>query len=418
MNRFPNLVAWLPQIDRRLWILIIGRLLLQTGTGFVLFYAAVFFVQQVGLTPSAVGFGLGSESISGVVGRIFGGSLSDSPRWGRRKVLLMAAAIAALADLVLAVSNNFSTFLLGNLLMGLGIGLYWPATEAVVADLTHPGNRNEAYALNRLADNLGLGMGVVFGGWLIAATGAYRAMFVIDSISFLIFLGVIYKAVPETLNRDRPTPNVMQGWRQALRDRPLQVFVAANVLFTTYLALLNSALPLYLTRFVSATPAQTYHPAMLSLLFSWYIGLCVFCQMPIVRFLKPFDHAHALRIPALNWALGFGFIWWAGQTNGHPIWIGIGLAIMAIATVAYNPSASSLIIRLAPESLRGVYLSVNSLCWAAGYFIGPTIGGWAMGESRSIANGFWLGTIGSVGVVLLLLQWLDRKLKTAGDQAA
>lgn len=412
MSFFHKLSAWLPQIDQRLWILIIGRLLSQAGTGFVLFYAAVFFVHQVGLSPSLVGLGIGSESITGVIGRILGGSLADSPQWGRRKILLMAAAIAAVADLVLAVSYNFPTFLLGNLLMGLGVGLYWPATEAVVADLTNANNRNEAYALNRLSDNVGLGLGVVFGGWLIAATGAYRAMFVIDSISFVIFLGVIYRAIPETLKPDSIATPVMRGWGVALRDRPLLVFALANILFTTYLALMNTALPLYLTRFVSATPAQTFNPSMLSLLFSWYIGLCIFTQLPIVRALKSLRHSYALTVSALSWAVGFGLIWSTGLLAGnHAVWVAIALAVIAIATVAYTPSASSLVVDLAPESLRGVYLSINSLCWAAGYFIGPTIGGWAMGENQATAQRFWLGALVSVGLIIVILRGLDRQLK-------
>lgn len=411
MNLRQKLLAWLPQIDRRLWILMVGRLLSQAGTGFVLFYAAVFFVNDVGLSPTAVGFGIGSESISGVVGRILGGSLADSPRWGRRKILLLAAAISAVADLVLTFSNSFPTFLLGNLLMGLGVGLYWPATEAVVADLTNPNNRNEAFALNRLADNIGLGMGVVLGGWLIAVTGAYRAMFVIDGISFVIFLGVVYKAIPETRDHTQPASPILRGWIKALGDRTLLIFALANVLLTTYLALLNTALPLYLTQFVSSTPAQTFRPAVLSVLFGWYICLCILCQMPVIRALKPLNHAHALMISALGWAVGFGLIGWTGRAaSAHAIWAGIALAVIAIAAVSYAPSASSLVVDLAPESMRGVYLSVNSLCWAGGYFIGPTVGGWAM-NSAAIAAHFWTGALLSVGVVLLILQGLYLQLR-------
>lgn len=411
MNLAQKLAAWLPQIDRRLWILMFGRMLSQLGTGFVLFYAAVFFVNEVGLSPSAVGFGIGSESISGVVGRILGGTLSDSPRWGRRKILLISAAISALADLVLTLSHDFPSFLLGNLLMGLGVGLYWPATEAVVADLAAFEKRNEAFALNRLSDSIGLGLGVVFGGWLIAATGAYRAMFIIDGISFVVFFGVIYRAIPETLKQGQLSSSVLQNWAVALRDRPLLIFTFANILLTTYLALLNTALPLYLTRFVSAIPAETFNPGVLSILFSWYIVLCVLCQLPSVRMLHRFSNTHALMISGLLWAISFSLIWYTGQATGaYPVWAGVALAVAAFATVAYNPSASSLVIHLAPESLRGVYLSINSLCWAGGYFIGPTVGGWAMGESKSFANGFWIVASLSVGIVILTLQVLYQQL--------
>ncbi|MBW4464964.1 MAG: MFS transporter [Pegethrix bostrychoides GSE-TBD4-15B] len=412
-----RLVAWLPQIEGRLWILMFGRLLLQIGTGFVLFYAAVFFVNEVGLSPAQVGFGIGSESISGVVGRVLGGSLADDPRWGRRKILLIAAAVSVLADLVLLFSNSFPTFLLGNLLMGLGIGLYWPATEAVVADLTQADNRNEAFALNRLCDNVGLGLGIVLGGLLVAVTGSYRAMYAIDGISFLVFFGVIYRAIPETLNPAQQQGNLLKGWGLALRDRALLIFAVANILFTTYLSLLNTALPLYLTRFVSAEPELTFPPARLSLLFAWYIGLCILTQIPMVRALRRLRHTQALMLSALSWALGFGLIWLTGSaSNAHLLWAGLALTVAALATVAYTPSASALVIDLAPESRRGIYLSINSLCWAVGYFIGPTAGGWAMGESRGVADGFWVGAALSVGLVLLILQVLQRELWRLGQR--
>lgn len=172
LPKYVSLPSWFPQLNPQVWILGIGRFLSEVGTGFTLFYAPIFFVNQVGLSATAVGFALGSASISGVLGRILGGTFSDSKFWGRRRTLLLSAAVAAIASLVLATTNNFSTLVVGNLLMGLGQGLYWPATEAVVADLTPPEQRREAFALTRLADNLGMGMGIVFGGALIGTTGA------------------------------------------------------------------------------------------------------------------------------------------------------------------------------------------------------------------------------------------------------
>ena len=84
-------LTWLPNLDRRVWILSFGRLLSQFGNGFTLFYAPIFFANQVGLSATAVGIGLGSGSVSGVIGRLLGGSAADSPTWGRRKTLLISA---------------------------------------------------------------------------------------------------------------------------------------------------------------------------------------------------------------------------------------------------------------------------------------------------------------------------------------
>ncbi|MBF2090101.1 MAG: MFS transporter [Synechococcales cyanobacterium K44_A2020_017] len=404
----------LPLLDRRIWLLSAGRLLSQVGNGFTLFYAPIFFVNQVGLSATMVGIGIGSGSIAGIVGRIVGGSMADSPRWGRRSTLLWSAAVSALADVALAIADDFPVFLVGNLLMGVGIGLYWPATEAVVADIVTPEQRNEAFAIVRLADSLGLSLGVVFGGTLIALTGLYRLLFVIDGLSYAIFFVLIYVAIAETLSNTDRGRSFFAGWAIALRDRPLLVYAGVNILFTTYLAQVQSTLPVYFSRFVSFDGVLGLSEAMISLLFTWHIVLAALCQLPIARGLKRFGLVWALIGSALFWGLGFLLIWFTGVTTTLALgWALAGLAVMAIATDAYTPAASALVVAIAPNALRGVYLSINSLCWAVGYFIGPTLGGWVLDQDRWIIDGFWLGSALSVLGAIAILLWLDRLLSQA-----
>lgn len=410
--------SWLPQLNPQVWILGFGRFLSEVGTGFTLFYAPIFFVNKVGLSATSVGIALGSASISGVLGRVLGGSFSDSRFWGRRRTLLLSAAVAAISSLVLAASNNFPILVVGNLLMGLGQGLYWPATESVVADLTPPEQRREAYALTRLADNLGLGMGIVFGGALIGATGAYRALFIIDAISFVVFFAVIYFAVQESYrpsaNKSASSPR--NSWATALRDRRLLVYVLVNVIFTIYVSQLHSTLPLYFKNFVAAGESgKGFAETTISALFGWHLALAIICQLPVARALRRFSHAQALTISALMWAIGFSVIWVTGVAPTHQLgWAMLALGLLSIGMVSYTPSASSLITDLAPESQRGVYFSVSSLCWAAGYFVGPPLGGWALDQSPQVANSFWLGLAASIGVTILILQYLHRMLEARG----
>ncbi|NEQ23256.1 MAG: MFS transporter, partial [Microcoleus sp. SIO2G3] len=114
---------------------------------------------------------------------------------------------------------------------------------------------------------------------------------------------------------------------------------------------------------------------------------------------------------ALAFAVGFGLVWLSGATaNGHLIWATLSLSVLAIATVAYTPIASAFVVSIAPDALRGVYLSVNSLCWAIGYLVGPALGGWAMDQPRQIADNFWLASAFSVIAIVLTLRQLDRLL--------
>ncbi|MEM8831741.1 MAG: MFS transporter [Cyanobacteria bacterium P01_G01_bin.19] len=395
----------------KVWILAAGRLLSEIGTGFTLFYAPIFFVNQVGLSSTLVGIALGSGSVSGVVGRFLGGQLSDTPTWGRRKTLLAAAAVSVLADVVLSLTTNFPTLILGNLLMGFGIGMYWPATEAAIIDLTTPEQRNEAFAVTRLADSLGLSLGVVLGGALIANSGNYRALFVIDGISFLVFFGVIYFAIAETYKfEEKPTKaETENGWLLALRDRALMVFVTVNILFTVYLSQVQSTMPLYLKNFVSVSETGTgFSEQVISGLFTWHIAFAAICQLPAAWLLNRFSRIAGLRISLLFWGVAFLLVYITGNaTDNHLIWAVITLGLMSLGMITYTPVASGLVAELAPESLRGVYFSINSQCWAIGYFIGPPLGGWAL-DNPQFTNYFWLIFAASVLLGMIILQYLGK----------
>jgi len=394
----------------KVWILAAGRLLSGIGNGFTLFYAPIFFVNQVGLSSTLVGIALGSASVSGVVGRFLGGQLSDSPTWGRRKTLLASAAVSVFADVALSLTYNFPTLVLGNLLMGFGIGMYWPATEAAIIDLTSPEQRNEAFAITRLADSLGLSLGVVLGGALISNSGNYRALFIVDGISFIFFFGVIYFAISETYQFKPKQPNSKQenGWSLAFRDRSLMVFVAVNLLFTIYLSQVQSTMPLYFKNFIQLETGTGFSEKVISGLFTWHIVFAAVCQLPAAWLLNRFNRITGLCFSFVLWGIGFILVWMTGNVSDNIlIWAILTLGIMSLGMITYTPIASGLVADLAPESLRGVYSSINSQCWAVGYFIGPPLGGLALDHPQFIGY-FWLSLAASVLIGIGILQYLNR----------
>lgn len=412
-----QLSSWLPRLPHQVWILTAGRFLSQSGTGFTLFYASIFFVDRVGLSATAVGIGLGSGSISGILGRVLGGSFCDSQFWGRRRTLLLAAIISAVASFVLAATHDFTGLVAGNLLMGFGVGLYWPPTETMVADLTEGEQRQEAFALTRLADNLGLQVGIIFGGLLIALTGNYRSLFIIDGISFLVLFAVVAIAISETYKPantgDKGQKNRQNGWMVALRDRTLLIYAVVNTLFTLYISQIQTTMPLYFSKFVQVGTSGTgFSTGTITVLFAFSTFLTVALQMPVVKALRRFSFPKALMVSALLWGIGFIAIGLTGMAATGNLFLAVlGLSFLSVATVAYTPFASALVVDLAPESLRGVYLAVNSQCWAIGYLIGPPLGGLALDRGKLVADNYWLGLALSVGVAIVILQKLDRMLK-------
>ena len=403
-------------LNPQVWILASGRLLLQFGTGFTLFYAPLFFVNELNFSPTMVGIALGSASVSGVAGRFWGGSWSDSPDWGRKKTLLISAFVSAIADIFLVLADNFTFLLMGNLLMGLGIGFYWPPAEAIIADLTTEEQRNSAFAITRLADNIGLGFGVVIGGWLIAQTNNYRSLFMIDGLSFVVFFVIIYLTIKETVIKkdggDTPAEET-NGWSLALKDNSLWIFFVVNVIFTTYMAVIQSILPLYLTNF---TIGSQFSITNISGLFSLYIAFAALFQLPMVKVLNSLTNIQGLILASVLWGVSFALIWVTGNTASNTFILGIiSVLLGAIAMVTYSPAASALVVDLAPSSLRGIYFAINSQCWAIGYFIGPTFGGWVLDQGEFYAHGLWLVLVLTIGITIVILKYLQsyqNKIKT------
>ncbi|MDA0268835.1 MAG: MFS transporter [Cyanobacteria bacterium] len=330
--------AWLPSLRREIWILAAGQLLLFIGQGFTLVYASIYFVNQLGFSPTQVGIALGGAGLSGMVGRFIAGNAVDSQWLGRRRTLLIAAVISALACFCLAFAETFAVLLAGNLLLGLGISLYWPATLAVTADLTTLENRAEAFALTQLSNNLGLGLGALLAGQYIARSGSYPVLFICKGVTYLVFGWVIYWAIAETQPARTESTPLFQSWGQALGDRPFVIFLVANVFFAVYGAQLSSSLPLYLANFVPGGNTTTGFSEMwISYFFFWHALLKITLQLPITRWLKPIGYSSLLLVALGLWAAAFGLIWATGLISAHALVPAVGaFSLVAIAEVIYS----------------------------------------------------------------------------------
>lgn len=405
-----------------IWVQAAGRALYQAGYGSIQFFMPLIFVKQVGFSATAVGIGIGSGSLAGVVGHLLGGYLADSQTYGRKKALLISAGLSILAVLILALTQNLPMLVLANLVMGLSAGCYWTAADAAVVDVTTPEQRPKAFALLVLADNLGLGLGILGGGQLLSLVAQAQALFLVDSLILLVFLILIQLAVVETRQNAPAHLDMLQGFLVALNDRSLRLFIGVNILFTTYIALANLTLPLYFTTLTAANSeaAAAAGAPWLSIanLFTWcYVSFGALFQLPLVQVLSSFMRVHVLMISMLLWGTGFTLVWVTGiGTSMQLICLIASLGVLAIASAIYKPFAPVIVGELAPVSLRGTYLAISYQCWSIGYFIGPIIGGWTMDQAPIIAHNSWLVTAISTISGLIILYFLSQ-IKTLNPSA-
>jgi MFS family permease len=111
------------------------------------------------------------------------GPLSD--RWGRKGLIVAGMWVQALGLLQTAASNEFSGWLAGSLLLGIGTAMVYPSLLAVVSDVAHPSWRARALSVYRFWRDLGYAIGAVSAGLIADFFGLRWAIVAIAAVTFL-----------------------------------------------------------------------------------------------------------------------------------------------------------------------------------------------------------------------------------------
>lgn len=111
------------------------------------------------------------------------GPLSD--RWGRKGLIVTGMWVQAIGLFVTAASRDFSGWLVGSLLLGVGTAMVYPSLLAVVSDVAHPSWRARALSVYRFWRDLGYAIGAVSAGLIADFFGLRWAIVAIAAVTFI-----------------------------------------------------------------------------------------------------------------------------------------------------------------------------------------------------------------------------------------
>jgi MFS family permease len=133
------------------------------------------------------------------LGQLFTGAWSD--RIGRKGLIVSGMWVQALAIGVIAVSESFSGFAVGAVLLGAGTAMVYPTLLAVIGDVAHPTWRASSVGVYRLWRDLGYAVGALLAGAVADAFGLAVATWTIAVLTFASG-GLAAFRMRETLVRD------------------------------------------------------------------------------------------------------------------------------------------------------------------------------------------------------------------------
>src|SRR5437870_13322556 len=126
------------------------------GFGYLTVFITAYF-PEVGVSSQVVGLLLGAVGVSMVVSAAPLGIYSD--RRGRKGLLLIGSAILPPSILVFALTTDVKWMVLAALVAGVGEGAFLSSWNAIIADQTTVEQRNAAFALSFVLNNVFSGVG-------------------------------------------------------------------------------------------------------------------------------------------------------------------------------------------------------------------------------------------------------------------
>jgi predicted MFS family arabinose efflux permease len=309
----------------------------------------------------------------------------------------MGVVASLLGDGVLLGAVTEGPYRLGQALLGLAMGLYWPAIELAVPLTCAPVPSARAFALARTADALGIAAGSLTGA-LLAARGWLRGIYVLDLGGLTLMALLLWRApLPSQPRRERPRLESDGSEGQTLTWPhwllPLLPLLAVVVLATAVPALMQSALPLDLVR--GGLRRLPLKEGLGALTIGLQLGLLLLLQWPMGRALARLPVAVGLAFSLIASAsgtlllAGSALVPWGG-------WLLVAAQLpLAVGAAAFLPTATEAVVELTAEPHRGLAMALFSQCFAISGLAAPLMGGWVL-DRQGHGAGLWLATTGAL----------------------
>ena len=152
----------------------------------------VLFGKEIGIAKAGSFFFVFSVGI--VISRIVSGKVFD--KFGPSLIIAVGVSLLILGFLILALSQNITTYLISAILLGLAIGIVMPIFQAMANNLVDPHQRGAANSTLFTALDLGITAGTILFGILsdkIKMSGAYLVCSVISLFGLLLFFTFVIK---------------------------------------------------------------------------------------------------------------------------------------------------------------------------------------------------------------------------------
>src|SRR5262245_50307515 len=230
-------------LPRAVYVLQAGLVINAFGNGAANPFVLLYLYNVRGVPLPVAGLVSATSATCAMLAALIAGTIAD-----RRGALptMTAGLICSAAGFALypLVREPWHAFGLA-LLTGTGGGVWLTLQSTVLARITPAELRHVAFARQRVAANVGLGLGGLAGGLIVTTSNpaTFTVLFVLNAVTFAAYAVVLNRLrLPAATKAAEPTG----GYRTVLKDAVFMRLVVLNlVVVVAAVSLLNSVFPVY-----------------------------------------------------------------------------------------------------------------------------------------------------------------------------
>jgi MFS family permease len=383
----------LKNLPREIWILCAATLVNRSGT-MVLSFLVLYITSTLGVSPARAALALTVYGVAALSVMPLAGRLAD--RVGPLPVMKASLFLTGALLLLFPLAKNYAAILMMTFGFAVLNESVRPANLAMVSSMVAPGQRKAAFALNRLAANLGMSVGPAIGG--ILAFYSFRWLFLVDGATSIL-AGAVLACSP--WRNISPTKSPEPQWEdaedlgreieadsitplaalhpaadlQAFKNRRMLYFLAALIPVQLVFFQFSSTLPLFLVRNLHL-PESIY-----GTIFTVNTLLIVALEVPLNTAMAHWTHRRTLTLGALLYAVGFGSYALVGIAPfGKTAGVFAAVVIWTFGEMIMMPGSSAYAAEIAPPERRGEYMGLYTMSFNVGFSLGPLLGASLLGR--------------------------------------
>ncbi|MBM7567157.1 MDR family MFS transporter [Paenibacillus sacheonensis] len=325
-----------------------------------------------------------------VLANLVGGYCAD--RFGRKRMMVIAAGGQALGYGLFAIAASpwvdlpmagFASFTLASLFGSL----YWPASQAMVADVVNEKDQSNVFAIFYTAANMAVVVGPLLGSLLYsdnpyAVLGVAAAVCAALTLVMSRRLGETRPAIVAERHRTKDgTPwygfitAQLRDYRVIATDRVFLLFSIAGVLLAQTFMQLDLLFPVFLKETVAQTTIFSFRDWDLTMTGQQLFGLIVsenglfvaIFTVIVTKWMATYRDRYVFIGGALFYAAGMMLF-----SSMSTFWgFTAAIAVFTLAELMSAGPQQAFIARLAPEEMRGQYFAAASLRFTLGRTIAP-----------------------------------------------